>query len=477
VTAAALADFGSTFTKVTIVELGSGRLLARAQAPTTVHSDVMIGYRAALGAALSEAGPLDVGPRLAASSAAGGLRVAAIGLVEDLTAAAARQAALNAGARVGLVLHGQLDLNAVEALGDSRPEVVLFSGGTDGGQERMVIDNAEVVASHPLDTHFVVACNARIAEQIAKILGCHGARVDVVANVMPRIGELEVEPARAAITEAFVRHVIRGKGLSEGTEFENTVVMPTPEAVLQATQLLARDIGDVLVVDVGGATTDVHTVAGRVDTPGIRGPLLPALPVMRSVQGDLGLRSNAPSVLETDHAWLVDTMGLDESAVNAAAARRATEPDFVPVEPADWSIDRALAVGCVFHAIQRHCGRLIIASRPNQPVRISTDGPDLRRAPLVVGTGGILVRSSSAVKILQGALERCDHRSLTPRGPRFAIDSSYVLAAAGLLADIDPSASRNLMHGTLGAQVPSRPDPCDDPVVSQAPQAENSPTL
>jgi uncharacterized protein (TIGR01319 family) len=450
VTAAALADFGSTFTKVALVELGSGLLLAHAQSPTTVDTDVMLGYQAALDAALAEA-PVALGPRLAASSAAGGLRVAAIGLVGDLTAAAARQAALNAGARVELVLDGRLGVGDQRALDDARPEVVLFSGGTDGGQERMVLDNAEVISAHPIDAHFVVACNERIAEQVGKLMGRHGARVDVVANVMPRIGSLEVEPARAAISEAFVRHVIQGKGLSKGTEFARGVVMPTPEAVLRATRLLAEDVGDVVVVDIGGATTDVHSATQSSEpTPGIRGPLLPVLPVLRSVQGDLGLRSNAPSVLETDRTWLLETLAHDERAVVAAAARRAAEPDFVAVEPDDWSIDRAFAVACVSHALRRHCGRLTIASRPNQPVRISTDGPDLRDAPLFVGTGGILVRSPAAETILRTALERCDARSLTPRAPRFAIDSNYILAAAGLLGGVDPGAALNLMRAAVG---------------------------
>lgn len=220
--------------------------------------------------------------------------------------------------------------------------------------------------------------------------------------------------------------------------------------MLQATQLLAHDIGDVVVVDIGGATTDVHSATQSAEpTPGIVGPLLPVLPVLRSVQGDLGLRSNAPSVLETDRAWLADAVAVDEGALMTAAGRRAAEPDFVSVEPDDWSIDRALAVACVYHAVRRHCGRLIIASRPNQPVRISTDGPDLRRAPLMVGTGGILVRSPAGETILRDALERCDDRSLTPRAPRFAIDSSYVLAAAGLLSDVDPDASLNLMQDAL----------------------------
>ena len=245
--------------------------------------------------------------------------------------------------------------------------------------------------------------------------------------------------------------MIKGKGLSKGTEFAREVVMPTPEAVLRATELLAADIGDVVVVDIGGATTDVHTSTQLSEpTPGIRGPLLPVLPVLRSVQGDLGLRSNAVSVLETDRAWLLETLGLEEHAVTEAAARRAAEPDFVSVEARDWTIDQGLAVGCVFHAIRRHCGRLTITSRPNQPARISTDGPDLRDAPLVVGTGGILVRSPDAEVILRTALERFDDRSLTPRRPSVAIDSDYILAAAGLLADVDAGGASNLARCASG---------------------------
>ena len=315
--AAVLADFGSTFTKVSLVELETGRLLARAQAPTSVATDVLDGYRAALDLTLAEAGPSVVlGPRLAASSAAGGLRVAAIGLVEDLTAAAARQAALNAGARIELLLHGRLDATSQESLRRVAPEVTLVSGGTDGGQERIVLDNAEVLAAAEVETHFVVACNERIAERVAAVLAATGSRVDVVANVMPRIGTLDVEPARTAISDAFVNHVIKGKGLSTSDEFASQVVMPTPEAVLRATHLYAigapglGGAGDVLVVDVGGATTDVHSSSQHSDPgPGVRGPLLPVTPIRRTVQGDLGLRSNAPSVLARRPRMAVGSVG------------------------------------------------------------------------------------------------------------------------------------------------------------------------
>jgi uncharacterized protein (TIGR01319 family) len=457
VTAAVLADFGSTFTKITLVELGSGRLISTAQSPTTATSDVMLGFHAALEQATAGLEtPVELGPKRAASSAAGGLRVAAVGLIEDLTAAVARQAALNAGAKVGLVLHGKLTTEDRQALRDYDPEVILFCGGTDGGQEQRVLANATAIAD-AVDAHVIVACNTRIAEAVAAELSAAGGHVEVVANVMPRIGAVDIEPARAAISEAFVRHVIRGKGLTEAPEFFRDVIMPTPEAVLQATRLLAEINGGVAIVDIGGATTDVHTVTDNPGGgPGIEGPLVPVLPVLRSVQGDLGLRSNAISVLETDHEWLNERN--DPGTLREAAEMRSETPDFTARTPSEWQVDEALATSCAHHALRRHCGTLLVTSSPGRPARISADGPDLRELPLLVGTGGILVRSPQAESVLSEAIARCESRSLVPRRPRIAIDRDYILAAAGLLADIDRDAAAALArHALAGSENTRRP--------------------
>ena len=183
VNAIALVDFGSTFTKLTITEAGTGRLLAAAQAPTTVETDVMEGYRAALESALGHAsGKPRIVRRIAASSAGGGLRVAAIGLVPDYTAQAARQAALNAGARIELMLSGRLDERAVTALEEARPEIVLFSGGTDGGQREQVLENAETLSQARIESRIVVACNRDVAAAVAETVAPR-ERVRMVANV------------------------------------------------------------------------------------------------------------------------------------------------------------------------------------------------------------------------------------------------------------------------------------------------------
>ena len=463
VNAIALVDFGSTFTKLTIAEAGTGRLLATAQAPTTVETDAMEGYRDALESALGQApGRLRITRRLAASSAGGGLRVAAIGLVPDYTAEAARQAALNAGARIELMLSGRLDGRAVAALEEAQPEIVLFSGGTDGGQREQVLENAEALSQARIESRIVVACNRDIAAAVAATVAPRG-RVSIVANVLPAIGRLDIEPARAAIHDAFIRHVIRGKGLSGAQEFHEAVIMPTPEAVLRATRLVARGAdgatpADVVVIDLGGATTDVHAaVALRPAPVGIRLAGLPPLPLRRTVEGDLGMRWSAPGALQADGDWLEAegrAAGKSPDELRNACARRRRTPDYLPDDPHEERLDRALATACVTHALQRHCGTLKTVYVPGQGADFEQRGADLRDVPLVIGTGGVLGRQAAGAAVLRAALERQAHGALTPRAPTLALDRSYVLASAGLLSTVDENGARALLAGqglTAGA--------------------------
>ena len=213
---------------------------------------------------------------------------------------------------------------------------MLFSGGTDGGQRAQVLENAEAVSAARIESRIVVACNRDVAAAVADMLA-PTKRVRTVANVLPAIGRLDIEPARAAIHDEFIRHVIRGKGLSHAQEFHEAVIMPTPEAVLRATRLLATGgdgarAADVVVVDLGGATTDVHAAIAPKPAPvGIRTAGLPALPLRRTVEGDLGMRWSAPGVLDTDGDWLEAegrAAGKTPEQLGHACARRQRQPDY-----------------------------------------------------------------------------------------------------------------------------------------------------
>lgn len=455
--AIALADFGSTYTKLSLVEPGEGRLLARAEAPTSIGTDLMDGYAAALEAATAKVGELvEIERELAASSAGGGLRVAAVGLVADLTAAAARQAALNAGARVGTVLAGRLEDDQLEELRAARPEIVLFAGGTDGGQSELVVENARRLASAGVDAYFVVACNSRVAGEVAGLLRDAGAQAEVAANVMPKLGEIEIESAREAILRVFLEHVIGGKGLSAGTAFEEMVRMPTPEAVLEATRLFSRGtetlpgVGDVMVVDVGGATTDVHsTRVIEAATPGIEDPLLPPPSTLRTVEGDLGLRSGAAGVFAADGRWIEGEAAMDEVMIRRGVSFRSEDSKWIPDSPEEARLDRLLAVGCATHALWRHCGTMLLSRGEKGPPTLVRDGPDLREVERVMGTGGVFVHREDGREILRTALARRAPRSLAPREPVLEVDSNYILAAAGILATHDADAAMRLLRTEL----------------------------
>jgi len=452
VSVVALADFGSTYTKVRLVDPAEGRLLAQAEAPTSIATDLMDGYSTALAAATKSAGgAVSIEQQLAVSSAGGGLRVAAVGLVADMTAAAARQTALNAGARVELVVAGRLGEEQLDGLEAVRPEIILFAGGTDGGQADLVMENARRLASRQLGAIVVVACNADVAGEAAELLGA-----EVAANVMPELGRLEIDSAREAILRAFLDHVIGGKGLSAGAEFARMVRMPTPEAVLEATRLLARGtdaqpgLGDLIVVDVGGATTDVHSDrAAEVAAPGVEDPLLPPPPTLRTVEGDLGLRAGAPGVLAADAAWVETESGFDEGRIRRAVSSRAERPEWIPESPEEARFDGLLAVGCATQALTRHCGTMLLSRSAAGPPTLVRSGPDLREVTRVLGTGGVFAHRDDGEWVLREALARRAPRSLAPRDAEVGIDRNYILAAAGLLATEDPDAALGLLQREL----------------------------
>ena len=456
----ALVDFGSTFTKLSLVELETGSLLATAQKPTTIDTDVVEGYRHALEAACSELS-IDSGAitPLAASSAGGGLSVAAIGLVDDYTATAARQAALNAGAKVELILTGRLDATGIGEIHKLNPDIVLFAGGTNGGQTQQVIDNARVLSKSQFGVPIILACNNDIAEQVAEIVGTAFTSVVITENVLPEITTMNIEPARSAMSRIFVEQVIVGKGLSQSTEFCHSIILPTPQAVLIAVDLLSKGtpyskgVGSVAAVDLGGATTDVHS---SLNTTGIaRGITVSGLnypPLTRSVQGDLGMRWSAKSAFDADRAWFAETSRayrLSEKEIETACFKRQTDPCFLPTDELDEKIDELLAISCTALSIERHCGTARAVYIPNQGLDLIQEGVNLRDLPLLIGTGGMLIYSQTGRATLEAALGRQPKESLSPLSPEVVIDNKYILASAGILSTLDVQAAFNLMHAHL----------------------------
>ena len=439
---ALLADFGSTYTKVLAVDLAEGAIVGSAQHPTTLTGEILDGYEDAARSALKEIrAPADVTVELAASSAGGGIRMAAIGLVDSLTAAAAAAAALNAGAKLVGTFTGRLGEHDARRLSELDPEIVLFAGGIDGGQEDLVIRNAEAMATGASRAHVVVACNQAIAAKVGGIFGAFARSVTVVANVLPDIGQTSFEEAREAIAAVFISEVIAGKQLSASPGFARLVQLATPDAVLRGaiayTRTQRTGPGDGLVVtDVGGATTDVYSVLRRqpVSGFGVTRKGFIRMPEMRTVQGDLGLRSNAPGVLAADRGWLErSTVAGKAGSLDAACERRRSDAVAVFTAGPERELDEHLAVSCLSVALERHCGhrgvRSGVAGRPS----LVEQGVNLTGCRMLIAGGGIL-RATPGSAIARTALARIPDHVLAPRNCRIVVDRRYVLAAAGLLA-------------------------------------------
>jgi len=422
-------DFGSTFTKAVLIDSAHGRLLAGASVPTTISSDVLDGYRNIRETLAAEGFP-DVTDVLACSSAGGGLRLAVVGYESLVTAEAGRRVGLSAGAKVVHVAAGAMTTAQMATLRASRPDVILLVGGTDGGNADVLLHNGSRLAKARISAPVVVAGNIEARADVASSLESTGRRFVLADNVLPQIGVINPDGARAAIRQVFLRHVIGGKGLSKGPEFAAMVRAATPDAMLRGVETLAAGTdGDVLVVDIGGATTDVYSVISpQGEDAALRKEVVAPLWHARTVEGDLGMRWNATGVAE---AATVEHLlnGSDLVRLQAWAARVEVDPAFLPAGDREVDLDLTLARVAALTAVRRH-------ARPSSP----WDPPrPLARVAHVIGSGGVLRHSPKAKQddVLRAITGDFSGGWKVPDDASATVDSSYLLFAAGLLADAD----------------------------------------
>jgi uncharacterized protein (TIGR01319 family) len=430
-------DFGSTFTKALLVDLAGGTVVAGAEHRTTIDTDVLDGYDACL-AELAEADPRAASTQvLACSSAGGGLRIAVVGNEELVTAEAGRRVALSSGGKV-VTVRSVAQGDDLDLARDA-PDVVLLTGGTDGGNSEPAVAAARGLVAAGWRGPTVVACNGDALAEVNMVLD------DVphvfAENVVPQIGAFAPASARIAIREVFLAHVIGGKNLSKRADFTTMVRGATPDVVLTGVEVLATAAGEVVVVDVGGATTDVHSVV-EVDPEeaGLAREVIAPSPVTRTVEGDLGMRWSALSTAEE--------AGLEPHLVEAARRRR-DDPGFLPTTGMEMDEDEDLARAAVALALRRHAGRSRVVVSPEGRV-VERSGVDLREVHLVVGSGGVLRhgRPGIADRVLGPSVGR-DADWQLPERAQVVMDTHYVLAAAGLLAADHPDAAYRLVTGLL----------------------------
>lgn len=440
-------DFGSTFTKGALLA-DDGTVLGTASTPTTGTQrtgDILDGY-GALRERLDVPGDAVV---RACSSAGGGLRLAVVGYERTVTAQAGHRVGLSAGAKVVHVAAGELSTADVAGIRAARPDMILLVGGTDGGNSNVLLHNAARLAKGAIGGHgahavpVVLAGNADARDEAAGVLATTDRPTVLADNVLPQIGVIAPDSARAALREAFLHHVIGGKGLSRDPAFAAMVEAATPDAVLRGVEVLASVAGggDVLVVDIGGATTDVYScLTPEGEDAGLRKDVVATLWHARTVEGDLGMRWNAEHVVEAAEAEHLLESKPDAEALRAYAARVHEQPASLPGDDVERALDLELARLAALVAVRRH-------ARPAQP----TEAPrPLANVTALVGSGGVLRHTDDAGRdhVLGAVL--ADHAGgwKVPRAARATVDTAYLLFAAGLLAADAPDVAR-----TVAAQI------------------------
>jgi len=485
-------DCGSTTTKAILIEKQGDefRLVVRGEAPTTVEAPAEDVTRGVLNAVAEVAelvgrpliddqgrliqpydGTQGVDVYLSTSSAGGGLQMMVAGVVRQMTAQSAERAALGAGAIVMDVLSSndrRRPHEKIERIRQLRPDMVLLSGGVDGGTQKHVVELAQLIgAADPrprlgtsLRLPVIYAGNREAREQVQAVLGERTA-LEVVENLRPSLEEENLQPARLKIQHQFLEHVMaQAPGYPRLMEMVDEPIMPTPAAVGLIMQRVARERGISLVgVDIGGATTDVFSVFGGVFN--------------RTVSANYGMSYSISNVLadaglEDVFRWV--PFDLPEGELRNRIKNKMIRPTSIPYLVEELMIEQALAREALRLSFDQH--RLLATGlkgvqRQSDIASMFDQGAsgqslvDLMGLDLLIGSGGVL---SHAPRRAQAAMMLMD--AFLPEGvTRLAVDSIFMMPQLGVLAEVHPEAATQVFEkdclvelGTCIAPVgPARP--------------------
>jgi len=449
-------DIGSTYTKTRLFD--GFKLIGTEQSPTTLNN-VGEGIKAGEERIQNVLGTKSLNAKnvLVTSSAAGGLRMVAMGYMVRVTVKAAKEVAMNAGAKVlEVVSHEDPRDYRIQILKEISPDIILLAGGTDFGNQNSIIENARLIVESEVKSVVIVAGNIEAQKKVCEILDTSGVEYKKVPNIMPIIHELRVKEAREAIHHEFIRQIIKARGLKElKNKITNDRIVPTPGAVLLGAELLAKGtyrekgLGGLVVVDVGGATTDVHSIIPDMEALSNeeKGLIVTNEKQVsyRTVEGNLGLRVSAVGILDTVPAKDILEMrnqGADDDLLEKFIdyCRKAEEhTQYVPQSEMEERFDQFLAETAVEVAIKRHAGYIsqdydpVMGIVPGTPI-----GRDLRKTKTIIGVGGIFSYNSTSKgqEILRDAIKN-PGISLLPENPEIIIDENYILYAAGVISMVD----------------------------------------
>ena len=449
-----VAEIGSTTTVVNAfdhLESDTPVFLGQGQAPTSVkEGDVNIGLQAAIEDMKKnlhiENEKLEYTNMLATSSAAGGLRMTVHGLVYDMTVKAAKEAALGAGANIHLITAGKLSKVDMIKLDRIKPNIILIAGGVDYGERETALYNSELIAASDLNIPVIYAGNIAVADDVKLIFESYSKEknLHIVPNVYPKIDILNIEPTREVIQDIFEKHITEAKGMEKIREMVNGPIIPTPGAVMKASKILKDEIGDLVTIDVGGATTDIHSVTEGTEK--VNKILVEPEPVAkRTVEGDLGVFINKKNIVDIIKIEKLEK----ELNMSSEDIEKFTNSDIaIPQTEEHKRFIERLTKEAVIVSINRHAGgyRTYFGGKSDT----LAFGKDLTAVKWIVGTGGALTRLTAREEILNSISQFNRADKLLPTAEaKILIDNNYIMASLGVLSSLNKEAAIKLLLKSL----------------------------
>lgn len=467
-------DCGSTTTKAILIEKQGDeyRLVVRGEAPTTVEApfdDVTVGVVNAVREVEELAGKpiLDetnhiMTPRkadgsgvdvyLSTSSAGGGLQMTVAGVVKAMSAESAERAALGAGAIIIDVIavdDGRKDFEKVKRIRELRPDMILMSGGTDGGTVKHLVELAEMLISADpkprlgigMNIPVIYAGNITAREPVEEVLD---NRVDlrVVDNLRPSLDRENLDPAREAIHELFLQHVMQqAPGYSKLSDWVSSGIMSTPNAVGKIIETVADQFGiNVLAADIGGATTDVFSVFGGVYN--------------RTVSANLGMSYSICNVLaeaKTNGIGRWIPFEFDEARLRNSLRNKMIRPTTIPQTLRDLRVEQAVSREALRLAFEHH-KTLARSLKGVQTVRTMGDSIDQQESgqtlvnmmslDMIIGSGGVLSHAPRRVEAAYMMLDAYQPEGVT----MLAVDSIFMMPQLGVLSTVHPEAAAQVFE-------------------------------
>jgi len=442
-----VAEIGSTTTVVNAfngIGTDSPAFVGQGQAPTTVlEGDVTVGLKGAIDSLTKnlQADEITWDDMLATSSAAGGLKMTVHGLVYDMTVRAAKEAALGAGGIIKMITSGKMRRTDLKKIQEIKPNIILVAGGVDYGERDTALYNLEMILSMELNIPIIYAGNIENQEEVRLMCEEAGNQVYIVENVYPKIDTLVVEPTRKIIQDAFEEHIIHAPGMSKVRELVKGPIIPTPGAVMEAAKVLKEELGDLVVFDVGGATTDVHSVTrGSEEISSIL--ISPEPEAKRTVEGDLGVFVNVSHVVEK-----IGIDNLKKEFHDADEILANYKP--IPETDREKQFVERLTQEAVLTSLERHAGHLRYFYTASGKKTVA-EGKDLTAIKYIVGTGGALTRLPHKKEILEKIKTHGKEQELYPtKASSILIDEDYILSSLGVLSKSYPDDALKLMKKSL----------------------------